>query len=256
MLEPIPKISVTDAVLKQLVGLILHGSLGPGDRIPSERELCQKLEVSRPALREAKHALVAMKLLDARPGQGTFVRADLLDFITEPIDLGLRLEPTRMRELVETRAIVETAAAALAAKRATDEDVASLRDIYRRQQDAVDKSDVEAFMEADLELHSAIACAAGNAVLMRMNLALYGLVRALSRAVLDRAPAAAESALVAHGEVVSAIAAGQPERASQAMADHLETVASFVAEYFGSGEAQQEREQDAGVRQALSPLGA
>jgi GntR family transcriptional regulator, transcriptional repressor for pyruvate dehydrogenase complex len=256
MLEPIPKTSVTDAVLKQLVGLILHGSLGPGDRIPSERELCQRLEVSRPALREAKHALVAMKLLDARPGQGTFVRADLLDFITEPIDLGLRLEPMRMRELVETRAIVETAAAALAAERATDQDIAALRDICRRQKDAVDTNDIEAFMEADLDLHSAIASAARNAVLMRMNLALYGLVRALSRTVLDRAPSAAKSALVAHGEVVSAIATGEPERASQAMADHLETVASVVAEYFGSGEAQQEHGQGAEVRRALPPLGA
>jgi GntR family transcriptional repressor for pyruvate dehydrogenase complex len=251
MLKPIPRTSVTDAVLKQLTGLILHGSLGPGDRIPSERELCQQLAVSRTALREAKQALVAMKLLDAKPGQGTFVRDDLLDFITEPIDLGLRLEPRRMREIVETRLIVETGSAALAAQRATGLDLQTLDDILKRQQAAVCVNDVRAFMEADLELHSAIAYAAQNAVLMRMNLALYGLVRTLSQAVLERAPSAAGSALASHSEIVAAISAGEPERASQAMASHLEEVAVLVVEHFGSEGVSEEREQVAALEYGL-----
>jgi GntR family transcriptional repressor for pyruvate dehydrogenase complex len=233
VLEPIQRVSVTDAVLEQLKRLVLNGQLGPGDRIPSERELCSRLEVSRTALREAKKALVAMGLLDAKPGQGTFIKDDLLDFISEPIDLGLRMEPMRMYELVEARAIVETASAALAARRATDADKRALEQIMDRQSTAVRMGDIDAFLEADLELHSAIAQAAGNAVLMRVNLAIYGLVRALSQTVLERAPHASEPAFDNHGRVVEAIVAGDPAQARAAMQAHLDDVQDLIEQYFG-----------------------
>jgi GntR family transcriptional repressor for pyruvate dehydrogenase complex len=223
VLEPVQRTSLTDAVFQQLKGLITEGSIKPGGRIPSEKELCERLGVSRTAVREAKQALVMMGLLKPQAGKGTFVSDDLFAFLTEPLSWAVELERSQVNELIEARLIVETASAALAAARATEEDRENMQLLMRRQQAAVQEEDEEAFVEADLALHAAIAHAANNMVLMRTILAIRGLLRAFASAILE-GPGAALAALEFHREVVEAILDGDAGRARDAMAAHLEDV--------------------------------
>jgi GntR family transcriptional repressor for pyruvate dehydrogenase complex len=223
MLEPIQRTSLADAVFEQLKGLITEGRLRPGDRIPSERELCDQLGVSRTAIREAKQALVVMGLLEPKAGKGTFVSDDLFDFFTEPLNWAVELERGRVEELIEARLIVETASAALAAQRATEGDREAMQGLVRQQQAAVEEGDKESFVEADLALHVAIARAAKNLVLMRTNLAIRGLLKAFIAATLAT-PGSAEAALEYHRELVGAIVHGDASQAREIMASHLQDV--------------------------------
>ncbi len=217
----------------QLKDLIIEGKLKPGDRIPSERELCAQLGVSRTALREAKKALVMMGLLESRSGSGTFVRDNLLDFVTEPLTWAIEMERGRINELIEVRLIVETATAALAGERATDEDRKTLKETVERQQAAIDNEDREAFVHADVALHTAIAQAAQNAVLVRTNLAIRTLLRTFISAVLEL-PGSTEAALAHHNEIVEAILVGDADGARKAMEIHLEDVRRRILQGLGS----------------------
>lgn len=229
MLEPIKRISLTDAVVHQLRTLILEGKLKIGDRIPSERELSADLAVSRTAVREAKRALITMGLLEAKPGEGTFVRDDVLDFLTEPLNWGIEIEREKVSELIEARRIVEIECAALAAERATAKDKETLRHIVEQMQTALESDDKDAFLEADLAFHGAIAEAARNAVLVRIILAIRGLLRVFIDAVLD-VRGSAKSALEDHRQVAKAIFEGDAGRARKAMERHLEEVQRAIVE--------------------------
>ena len=223
MLEPVQRTSLTNAVFEQLKRLITEGTIRPGGRIPSERELCERLGVSRTAVREAKQALVMMRLLRPKAGKGTFVTDDLFALFTEPLSWTVELERSRVNELIEARLIVETASAALAAERATEEDREAMQFLVQQQQAAVEAEDKGAFAEADLALHAAIARAAKNLVLMRTNLAIRGLLKAFTAKALE-VPGSAEAALEFHREVVEAIVDGDAGRARAIMAAHLEDV--------------------------------
>ena len=221
--RPVSGVSLADAVVDQLKTLILEGQLQPGDRIPPERDLCEKLGVSRTAVREAKRSLITMGLLEARPGGGTFVRDDVLDFLTESLEWGLLLETEGVAQLIEARSLLEVECAALAAERATEKDRDVLTKIAGDTQVALDKDDKNAFLEADLALHTAIAEATQNVVLVRMTLAMRSMLRGLFHAVWE-IPGCAETAVGRHEEIVDAIMAGDPDRARKAMGKHLAEV--------------------------------
>jgi GntR family transcriptional repressor for pyruvate dehydrogenase complex len=234
MLEPIKRVSLTDAVFDQLRKLIMDGHLRPGERIPSERELCEQLSVSRTAVREAKQALVMMRLLKPKAGKGTFVSDDLFALFTEPMTWAVQLERNRVNELIEARLIIETASASLAAERATKEDREAMQLLLRQQRAAVENADREAFVEADLALHVAVARAAKNLVLMRTSLAIRGLLKEFIAVVLE-VPGSAEAALDLHSDLVAAIEAGDAIRAREIMASHLEDVRRRILEQTAAG---------------------
>ena len=229
MLEPILRVSLTDAVFARLKDLILEGQLQPGDRIPSERELCSQLGVSRTAIREAKRALVVTGMLDARAGQGTFVADDVLDFLKEPLSWGMKIEPESVRELVEARRILEVASAGLAAERATHEQRTALRCLTQQMQLALEANDMAAFLRTDLAWHAAVAEAARNRVLVRVALAIRGLLKTFMAAVLQ-VPGSAEIAIEGHERLAEAIVVGDADRARGAMENHLRDMQTMIIE--------------------------
>ncbi len=103
MLKLIQSTSLIDEVIEQLKGLILDGALKPGERFPTEYELCAQLGVSRTAIREAKKSLIGMGLLETRRGQGTYVREDIFDGLMEKASLSLRMGAESIKELIEAR---------------------------------------------------------------------------------------------------------------------------------------------------------
>jgi GntR family transcriptional repressor for pyruvate dehydrogenase complex len=155
--------AVTDEAILKIKGMILSGELSPGDRLPPETELSERLGLSRSSMREAVKALEVIRVLDVRRGDGTYVTSLeprlLLEAMTFVVDLH---GDDSVLELFAVRRILEPAAAALAATHMSTAERAGLYD----QINSVDAStSVEALVTHDLEFHSAVAAGSGNSYL-------------------------------------------------------------------------------------------
>jgi DNA-binding FadR family transcriptional regulator len=223
-LEPVRPLALKERVIRQLTRLIDEGVLGPGDQLPSERELSEELQVSRGTVREAVQFLQTLGLLEIRHGSGTFVR-----LATDP--RALRDEwrewtirhAERIHDLLEIRKGLEPFAAELAAKRAGGEDVAAMEEALEQMQPAVDSPDVTALVQADLAFHHALCAAAGNAALTEFADTLgEQLVR--ERGTIWNLPGRPARSLVEHRAICDAVRDGDPKRARKAALEHLESV--------------------------------
>lgn len=217
-----PKIS--DAIVEQLESLILQGIIKPGERLPPERDLAQRLDVSRPSLREAIQKLESLGLVETRQGGGTSVTAVLAPAFTDPLLQLFQRHPETVYDLLEFRYVLEGAAAAYAARRATDTD----REILRRRLQAMEEAnrgnDPVAEADADAEFHLAIAEAAHNVVLLHIMRGLFDLFRrgiVASRARLYEKEGVREVLLRHHRNLFDAVMAGRAEEARGDAHEHL-----------------------------------
>ncbi|SEF28753.1 DNA-binding transcriptional regulator, FadR family [Amycolatopsis pretoriensis] len=202
--------------VEALASRILSDEWGEGTvlDLPALRE---ELDISLTALREALKVLAAKGMIDARQKRGTFVQprekwnmldADVMRWQTAAAD-----DPGLLDELTEVRAVVEPAAARIAAERASDEDLESLREALADMAAAGD--DAEASVQADLAFHRRLMTATHNNFLMRMErIIAIGLAE---RDKLVHGASAAEDPVPSHRKVFDAIVAGDPTAAEQAM---------------------------------------
>jgi len=155
--------AVTDEAILKIKDMILAGELRPGDRLPPEKLLSERLGLSRSSMREAVKALEVIRVLDVRRGDGTYVTSLEPQLLLEAMSFILDLhDDSSVLELFAVRRILEPAAVALAATRLTPDDIAGLR----AQLEAVDEStSVEGLVAHDLSFHGAITTAANNAYL-------------------------------------------------------------------------------------------
>src|SRR4051794_5481646 len=146
---------LADKVADLLLETIVARGLAPGERLPSERELGEQFGVSRTVVREAVRALAAKGVIDVRTGSGLRVAAVDGSNVSESMSLFLRGSSTLDYPKVhEVRAVLEVEVAGLAAVRATDDDVAQMRENCERMET---DDDVEAAALHDVEFHRAIA---------------------------------------------------------------------------------------------------
>jgi GntR family transcriptional repressor for pyruvate dehydrogenase complex len=164
--------AVTDEAILKIKEMILSGELGPGDRLPPEKELSERLGLSRSSMREAVKALEVIRVLDVRRGDGTFVTSLeprlLLEAVSFVVDLH---DDSSVLELFAVRRILEPAAAAMAAARIPAEAIRDLRD---RIAAVGDGSSVEGLVDHDLDFHRTIVAQAGNAYLSSLIDSLSG----------------------------------------------------------------------------------
>lgn len=151
-------------VARQIETLITSGAWPVGSRIPAEKDLGNQLLVSRNTVREALRSLVHTGMIEARIGDGTYVRA--LSELAAP--LSRRVRRSSLDDAIEVRAALEKQAASLAAKRRTDEDVAQLNDLLAVLRAAAADRDRASYTRADAELHRMIVVAARNELLGEM----------------------------------------------------------------------------------------
>jgi GntR family transcriptional repressor for pyruvate dehydrogenase complex len=226
MVRPIPFGTVTrealpDQIAARVISLIGERHLKPGDRLPPERELAQAMGVSRSSLREALRALSLLGVTEMRHGDGTYLTALDPDALMRPFGLVLALSDGQLQELFEARRVIEPGLAALAAARADDETLEALRLCVGESAATVE--DEDAFMRADLELHSLIARAASNSILWHVIGSISGMGIA-SRRRTNPLPGLREQSAEDHREIVDAIEARDPAAAAAAMLRHLENV--------------------------------
>ena len=163
-------------IVQQIEESILSGALKPGDQLPPERELAMQFGVSRTAVREAVRTLHQRGLVEAYSGRGTFVTNGTSQAIRQSLDLMIKIGQSEgSKHLAELREILEPGIAAIAAVRAQPADVAALREAV----EVMDRSrdDADAFIEADLDFHLALAEAAGNPIILSLIDSIVGLLR-------------------------------------------------------------------------------
>lgn len=251
LFEPIGHESLADAVVAQIETLIAAGVLKQGRKLPSERDLAESLNVSRPKLREALQKLEERGLVQTRHGEGTFVSA-LTGQAMMPALLSLygRHEPAFF-DYLEYRREQEGFAARLAATRATKADKERIAGILEDMQRAWRDKDVEASREADFALHTSIVDASQNATLIHMMASIYELTKQgvfYNRDFLKTIDGTGEKLLQQHLDIGNAIIDGDPERAEAAALEHI----SFVEASFRMGIEQKQREAMAEKRRLLS----
>ncbi len=158
--------ALTDAAIEQIKEMIVAGELKPGDRLPKENELAERLGLSRSSLREAVRALSLIRVLDVRQGDGTYVSslepAVLLEAMKFVLDLH---RDDTVLQIIEVRRMVEPIATAMAATRITDAGVADLRELLAS---ITPLSLNEESLRVDLEFHRRIAGHCGNSILASM----------------------------------------------------------------------------------------
>lgn len=214
-------LSVVHAVQEMISG----GELGPGDRLPIESVLAERLDVSRNTLREGVRALVAMGILETRQGSGTTVTALTPELLLDPLTFWVGIQEDRTTgDLHTVRRALEVESAALAARRRTPADIAALRAILTRAEPAIRDRDHEAAMEADLDFHATLARAGGNTILAAL---LGSLSQPTRRVRMWQSLHRSERLDVTHQEhlsILDAVAAGDVQFASSAMHTHLTQV--------------------------------
>jgi len=152
--------SLQKQVIVKIRNLINHKNLEPGDKLPSERMLSEKFEVTRSTIREAIQKLELYGLLKSRPQSGTFVANIGIVALNGMIDDILRLEDPDFKSLVETRILLELKTSRLAAIRRTEDDLISMKNALEAYADKVNNG--EDAVQEDLLFHLAIAKACGN----------------------------------------------------------------------------------------------
>ena len=208
-----------DHVTGTLARRILSGEIPPGARLPTEAELCDDLAVSRTALREAMRTLAGKGLIESRRRTGTIVqpRTNWNDLDPEILAWRETLPPDLdfIHSLIEARAVIEPAAAALAAERASAREVAALEaafEVLERRAAA----GVEAMTEADEGFHVTLLRASHNHVFANFAAVIGTAVRHSSR-LTNAAAGDIAAAIASHGEVVEAIRLRRPDEARSLM---------------------------------------
>jgi DNA-binding FadR family transcriptional regulator len=201
--------------------LILNAEYGPGQKLPSERDIATQLGVGRPAVREAIKALCMLEVLDSRRGAGTFVRS--LSALTQSWPVQLKAESLEfdMIELLEVRRMIEPPAAALAAARATPAQLVEMRRSLEIQERHLAEESI--VNEQDYQFHDAIIRASGNHILLELSRSLAPLLIKSRKITGGSAPNFREM-LRMHRLIFEAINISDPETARRAMLDHLHMV--------------------------------
>ena len=224
-----PKVS--DAVANHVERLILEGVLRPGEKLAAERELAERLAVSRPTLREALASLADRGLLRTTRS-GTFV-AEFLSPLMAPLAALLADKPRVADDYFEFRLSLEGEAARLAATRATEVDRDAIRGCLERMRKANTLADPTEEAEADVELHLLVYEASHNVVLLHIMRALAELLRQnifYNREQLYLRAGVRETLLRQHVAIGEAIVGARPEEAEAEASEHIRFTFATVSE--------------------------
>jgi len=209
-------------VVEQVFRMIREKKLKPGDQLPSERTIAEQMGISRPTVREAVAALEVVGLVETRIGQGTFIKSVELEPLRFRAE-SLFLEERSPFEALETRKVLESYAAALAAERATDEQLGEIAAALAEIEDGV-KNDSMWNEAADRRFHLAVLAATNNSVLYDVTKMLLEMnqhrvwfkLKEMGRLL----PGSLEKDLSEHQAIYNAILSRNQEKAKEVVWNH------------------------------------
>ena len=220
--------AVTDEAIDKIKGMLLREELKAGDRLPPEKELAERLGLSRNSLREAVKALELIRVLDVRRGDGTYVTSLDANLLNGAVAFIVELHQDRsVLELFEVRRILEPASGFMAASRISAEELQSLR----ATMEGIDETTgIEELVAHDLDFHRIIGQAAGNEYLGSLVEALSGsTVRARIWRGLTQDHAVART-LAEHQAIADALERGDAELTRALLTVHVSGVEAWLRE--------------------------
>lgn len=229
--QPVTPEKLSHAVIRQIEQLILRGILRPGERLPAERELAERLAVSRPSLRDAISQLQETGLLTARAGAGVYV-AEVLGGAFSPALVALfARHDEAVFDYLSFRRDMEGLAAARAAKLASDTDLAVVSAVLEKMETAHTKRNAEEEAQLDVQFHMAIIEASHNVVMLHMMRSMYELLRGgvfYNRQVMFKQRTSRAALLEQHREINTALQARDEAGARAAVEAHLDYVGACL----------------------------
>ena len=177
-LQPMVSQSIVDRIIERLINAIIDGELSPGQRIPTEIELCESMQVGRNSVREAIKALVAMGVLNIRRAEGTFVAEGFSDRMLDPMVYGLILEGGNSSSLIEFRRIFEVGVLQIAIEKAELEDIERIQQALSDLRSAIQGGcNTKELLEADMLFHSALVQTVRNTLVDKISVVIERLSR-------------------------------------------------------------------------------
>ncbi len=237
--KPIRTKKVYEEVIDQIKNLIAEKVLVPGDKLLPERELAERLQVSRSSVREAFKVLEILGIIESRPRGGTVLKEPQLSDLIELLTFLLTTDSNNFAGIFEVRQIMEEASAGLAARRATDNDI---KRIQKELEAMRVQKEVENLTKADLKFHYAIAVATKNNVLVKIMNLISDLIENFMLNARRRQfanPEVAENYMRQHMAIFEAIARRDEKNASLLMREHL----YYAREQLFKALAEEERNQ-------------
>lgn len=221
-----------EQVVEQIRDRVLNGELRDGDQLPTERELTEQLGVSRTVVREAMKALKQEGLVETQSGRGTFISYDTSRAVLRSLDLMMRIAPEGdWSHVIEIREIFEPEVAALAAQRATEEQIKAMQEAVSAMDAAFD--DADKFISADDEFHTAMAEGTQNPILIAFANSI-GAILHQQRAGIFLLPGGPKGGQYHHKHVLDAIIRHDAQGARTAMRAHSEFVRKVIKISFSS----------------------
>ena len=222
----ITPVRLYESVIEQVMNLIKNNKLKPGDKLPPERELAEKLSISRGSLREAFRVLESRGLIKSKPGGGRYIRGIRKNGHNSTENIILSLEKSSILELLEAREIFEIKIAEIAAQRATTEEIEliekALNKINQKEELKDDKK-----TESDTEFHLAIAGASHNFVFVNIITLHLNLLKE-TREKTWQIPGRREKQYQEHQEILQAIKEHNSKKVGEAMLKHLRNIREIV----------------------------
>lgn len=216
--KPLNKTRLFQDIVRQIQDQIRDGRLKPGDRLPSERELAEMMQVSRNSLREALRTLEIMNYVEIKPGEGVYIKQVTVDDLLKPLTSAISDDKVLLLDLLDVRDLIEAETARLAAIHASPEDIEQIEKIIESAKQTIDSGGTG--LREDSDFHSAVAQATHNtAYVVLMNLIKDSL--SLSREATLRIKGQPARTIDDHIKVYKAIRDKDPEKASHLMKEHI-----------------------------------
>ena len=204
-----------------LADRISTGHWRAGDRLPSEADLCNSLNIGRSTLREALKSLAFVGMVQMRPGEGTYVLGSAHGLVNRVLGGGSLRTEKELHNLAEARVILETEVAALAAERIGPADLEAIEGILAEMERSL-KTNFRPYADLDVEFHLAVAKASKNRVLAELLVPMRGMLQEFI-AKSQQLPGITQSAHEHHIRIVESLRNHDAEKARRVMRAHLST---------------------------------
>jgi GntR family transcriptional repressor for pyruvate dehydrogenase complex len=217
-LAPVARTTTAQTVARQVLDMIRRGAFSAGDRLPTEKELCERLAVGRSTVREALQILATLNVVQPMPGQGTFVKAPTTADVLRADLIGFLIGRPDALELLEAREMIEPMVARLAALRGTPADFDRIEALLRAHEAA--HAEGRPVSEYGARFHVLMAEAAHNKVALIFMSSILELLMQRGRRF-DHVPDFQGREIAEHRLLLADVRAGDPDRAAEAMLRHI-----------------------------------
>lgn len=228
MFSPVKNKKVYEEVIEQIKDMIYKGILKKGDKLPSERHMVEKLQVSRTSVREALRCLEIIGLIESRQGEGNFIKENFENGLIEPLSVMFMLKDSKSEEILELRKIIEIGTVQLAAKRISKSELDELKELKEKLK-TLNKE--ENLAEIDREFHYKIAEASQNFLLLGVLNAISSLmesyIKDARKSILEE-EGNRQELIKQHENIFEALNNNNEDEAIKAMTKHLDFANKYM----------------------------